>query len=659
MLGKKKTNKPAESRSFVSLMPGEVPTIEAAGEGEGQSLPKFRMVAYTGVAVQQFAWDAPIVIDLAGMTIPNRPIPIRNSHSRVGGIGHATARVEGGKLLAEGVVSRDTAEAHEVVASLRNGFPWQASVGASVQSEEYVKAGTTVSVNGNQFVGPLYVVRKSKLYEISFVDAGADSNTEARIAAALAAVGVEATDMDRDDIQATGEKPVTTGKSDTANVGDAPKLDTEAQIRAHRDALAIEAERVSAINRVASGNPEIQAKAIREGWTAEKAELEVIRASRPAIHAGSPATDVPESRIIEAAVMQAARHPGVEKLYTDKELSAASMRYRGGIGLGEMLFEAARANGYTGRNTKDVKALLEHAFPRNIQAGFSTVDIPGILSNTANKFLQDGFFFVESAWREIAGIRSANDFKTMTVYRLTGNDTYQQVAPTGEIKHGDLEETSYTNKVDTYGLMLSITRQDIINDDLSALTTVPRKLGAGAGKKINDVFWTEFKDNASFFTTGRGNYIEGATTALGINGLTAAEAAFMDMLDTDGNPTGVMPRILLVPTALSARASQLMNSMEVRDTTASTNYGTSNPHQGKFRPVVSRYLNDSDLAYYLLADPLDVPTIEIAFLNGNQSPTVETADADFNMLGIKMRGYHDFGVSLADYLGGLKVKGEA
>ena len=33
--------------------------------------------------------------------------------------------------------------------------------------------------------------------------------------------------------------------------------------------------------------------------------------------------------------------------------------------------------------------------------------------------------------------------------------------------------------------MLTIDRRDIINDDLGAITTVPRKLGRGSGLKIN------------------------------------------------------------------------------------------------------------------------------------------------------------------------------
>ena len=70
------------------------------------------------------------------------------------------------------------------------------------------------------------------------------------------------------------------------------------------------------------------------------------------------------------------------------------------------------------------------------------------------------------------------------------------------------------------------------------------------------------------------------------------------------------------------------------------------------------YTGNSAKAWYLLADPSDLPVIEMAFLNGQEAPTVETSDADFNMLGIRMRGYHDFGVNLQDPRGGVKSKGE-
>lgn len=232
------------------------------------------------------------------------------------------------------------------------------------------------------------------------------------------------------------------------------------------------------------------------------------------------------------------------------------------------------------------------------------------------------------------------------------------------MKHGTLGEQSYSNKADTYGLLLSIDRRDIVNDDLGAITTVPRKLGRGSGLKINDIFWSIFMNNAAFFAAGNNNYLTGADTALGIDGLTKAEVAFLNQTDPDGKPLGVMPQVILVPTALSAMGTVLFKSLEIRDTTANTKFPVANPHTGKFRVEVSRYLSNnqytgfSDKAWYLLADPNDLPVIETAFLNGQESPTIETAEADFNVLGIQMRGYHDFGVALQEPRGGIKAKGE-
>jgi hypothetical protein len=103
----------------------------------------------------------------------------------------------------------------------------------------------------------------------------------------------------------------------------------------------------------------------------------------------------------------------------------------------------------------------------------------------------------------------------------------------------------------------------------------------------------------------------------------------------------------------------------MRDNTSNARTPISNPHAGKFRVEISRYLanalytGNSTKAWYLLSDPNDLPLIEVAFLNGQEAPTIETATADFNVLGVQMRGYHDFGASLQDPRAAIKCKGEA
>ncbi|MBX3399538.1 MAG: hypothetical protein KF873_12415 [Gemmataceae bacterium] len=630
--------------------------LEAAGTGEGSPLPRFRMVAYTGTPMLVAGWRHPVVLDLAGLAIPSQARPIRFGHDPLSGVGHTDAvRVEDGQLVATGVVSRDTPAAREVVVSAKNGFPWQASVGASVEEFEFVKESQQVLVNGRSLAGPLNVVRKATLGEISFVDLGADGRTSASVAAN----------------QNAGDPPVPTETETESTAPEppppspspAPPTVTADDVRAQ--ALA-ETNRITTVRRICAGRfHEIEAQAIRDGWDATRTELEVLRATRPRSPAPCGGDAPVTGTVLEAACLLTAKFDGVERAYDPQTLDAAARRFRSGIGLQELLLEAAWANGYTGRNFRDQRTVLRYAFGRGIEAGFSTVDVGGILSNVANKFLLDGFFSVERTWRNVCAVRNVSDFKTVTSYRLVGKDQYEKVPAGGELKHGTLGNETYSNRADTYGLMLSIDRRDVINDDLGAITTVPRKLGRGSGLKINDVFWTAFLDNAAFFTAGAGNFISGATTALGIDGLTAGEVAFLDQVDGDGKPVGVMPAILLVPTALAVTGSQLYKSLELRDNTANAKFPVANPHQGKFRVEVSRYLGNakypgfSAKAWYLLAEPTDLPVIEVAFLNGQEAPTIETAEADFNVLGVQMRGFHDFGVALQDPRGGVKAKGEA
>lgn len=647
-----------------------IEAASAAEEGATPRLPRFRMVAYTGAPMRIAGWRYPVIIDLAGLAIPSQSRPIRFSHDPTSGVGHTDSiRIDGGQLVAAGIVSRDTAAAREVVASSKNGFPWQASVGASVDEFEFVKERQTVIVNGQEHSGPINVVRKSTLSEISFVDLGADGQTSATVAAAANQIDPteENPDMESEDTTAAAEAEATDQGSNRPSAQPVtPAVTANSAVDEIRSQAAAEVSRISAVRRICDGRfPEIEAKAIREGWDATRCELEVLRANRPRTPAIHMHDKTINGRVLEAACLMTGHVDQIDAMFDGQTLDAANERFRGGIGLQELLLEAAWANGYTGRNFRDSRAVLRYAFNPTLEAGFSTVDVGGILSNVANKFLLDGFFSVERTWRNVTAVRNVSDFKTVTSYRLVGKDQYEQVAPGGELKHGTLGEEKYENKADTYGLVLSIDRRDIINDDLNAITTVPRKLGRGSGLKINDVFWTTFLANSAFFTAGNNNFISGASTALSIDGLTEGEVTFMDQVDGDGKPIGIMPVILLVPTSLSAIGSQLFKSMELRDTTASTKYPVSNPHQGKFRVEVSRYLSNAQYtgnsakAWYLLAEATDLPVIEVAFLNGQESPTIETAEADFNKLGVQMRGYHDFGVALQDPRGGVKAKGEA
>jgi len=628
----------------------------AAGQDGKPKLPRFSMIAYTGGPMRIAGWRYPVIVDLAGLAIPSQSRPIRFGHDATAGVGHTDRiAVAEGRLVAAGIISRDTSAAKEIVASARNGFPWQASLGASVEQFEFVREDQTVLVNGREFKGPVNVVRKATLGEISFVDLAADGNTSASVAASAKESTIMKNRKDREVEQ--GPVAVEAAvQTDGAGKDAAPAvIDPVPDIRA---AALAETERIAAVRKVCGDkHGDIEAKAIAEGWDVTRAELEVLRAERPKAPAAHIRDNTVDSDVLAAAVCLSGGLKASESRFDEKVLDAVNHRFRNGIGLQELILEAAWANGYQGRSFRsDMEGTL--------QAAFSTFRLPGILSNVANKFLLAGFESVEDTWKRIAASRSVRDFKAVTSYRLTGAFEYEEVGPTGELKHGAVDEETFTNQAKTYGRMFSITRTDLINDDLGALTALPRRIGRGGALKLNKVFWTAFLNNAAFFTVGNGNYKAGADTVLSVDGLTDAELLFLEQKDPDGNPLALVAKVLLVPPALLVKGTQLMNSMELRDNAASSKYVTTNPHAGKFSVVHSSYLSNASIsgfsakAWYLLADPDDLPVIELAFLNGQQTPTVERADADFNVLGIQFRGYFDFGVALQDFRAGVKMKGE-
>ncbi len=434
-----------------------------------------------------------------------------------------------------------------------------------------------------------------------------------------------------------------------------------------RQRFAAETRRIEAIRRICDGKlPGVEAKAIEEGWDENQTELAVLRASRPNVN-GFANTGQAKARtggplVFEAVALMATGCPNsrIEKLYAEPVLEAAD-KLRG-IGIQE--FCELASGQHLPRFRRDAAGWL--------QAAFSTTSLPGVLSNIANKMLLEGYSYVEDAWRRVAKIASVNDFKEHSRYRMTGSFTFEQVGPDGELKHGKLDEQKYGQKAQTHGIMFALTRQMIINDDLGAFTDIPRQIGMGAGEAIADAVWSLWlrnpvqADGHAYFSAQHRNYLEGADTALTIDGLTAAEVHFGEQTKPNGRPLGIPASLLLVPTALKVPAQLLMTSLQVNETTTTNKpKPATNPHVGKFEVVSSSYLSNpsftghSSKAWYLLADPNRLPAIEVAFLNGVDRPTVEQADADFNTLGVQFRGYIDFGVREQDHRGALKLKGEA
>ena len=679
--------------------------IQAAAD-DADKPKKFSMTAYTGGAMSVGYYGSPVVIDLAGLSA-KAPIPILLGHDTGKIVGHADQVDVASSLKLSGVISGASAEADQVTASAKMGFPWKASVGADPGKMDFVAEGATVQVNGRTFKGPVYVARKATLGEVSFVPIAADSKTSTKVAASAASdekernMGFEAwveaqgfvladlTDQQKAyleaqyavSLKAAADAPPVEGNGKAASAPALPVFDVAAVVLAHtKHQTAVEARAAAyhgkipkdkldeIVAKASSTALALKAKALNEEWTAEhlavelvKAEadatVELVRAERPtapAIH-GSNRDAQPQA--IEAALARSAGIQNAENHYSAEVLEASDKAFRG-IGLQETLLLHAQANGYHGRASITTGNLREV-----IEAAFSTHTLTTLLTNTGNKLLLDGFNSVPQSWRSVASVASVQDFKTMTAFRLTSDLEYEEVGPAGEIGHGTLGQESYTYQAKTYARMLALTRQDIINDDLSALAAIRSRLGLGAAIKMNKLFWTVWltaRNGAAFWTADRGNLVTSA--ALASAGLTAAVKAFRDLAAPDGNMMNLEPEFILVPTDLEYTARNIYVSQEIRDTTASTKTFTTNVYQNKFKPIVvpelgsSSFTGYSATSWHMLCSPAILASASMCFLNGQQSPTIESADADFNTLGIQFRGYHDFGAQMTEYRASVEAQ---
>lgn len=658
----------------------DAPVQITAAEGDDENaLKRFSMVAYTGVKMKLFGG---LVVDLEGLELPAaNALPILRDHDMTQIVGHGTARIEGGQVLIDGVVSGASDAAREVSESSRNGFPWQSSIGAEILRVEDVEAGGSVNVNGMDFEGPLLVVRGSRLFETSFVPAGADANTSARVAAKRVAhhKGLEMNfekwliakgfgDV-TDEAQLETLRAAFDSENKPAEKPEPESVTAAAPVVDPMDAVKAERERVAAIQAACAGeHPEIEREAIAAGSTVEETNAKIIaaiRAARPQIMTRGEETRQDSRNGLAASL-------AIRAGFDEDDIAA---------GWGEKAVEAARkARGVSLREFCRAGLQLENieaghlSDGETLSAAASTVSIPGILSDVMNKAMLRQYRLQNITAPTLCRAGDLADFKTANRYRLNEIGDMEKVGPDGKIKHGTLGEESATNKLSTYGKRITFTRQMLIDDDLDALMGVVRAMGGRAAQKIDRIFYEELLGNANFtdgtplFDAGHNNYADGATTALDVGSMDQAMQLFNDQVDADGQPIGVTPKFLLVPTSLNFTANQVVNSawLNAKGSTDGENITTHNPIVGQgIQVIMSPWLNNgtftgsSALAWYLFGDPAIVDTFEIGYLRGQRTPVIERFDAGVDTLGMSWRIYFDIGIKPMDFRGMVKMKGEA
>jgi hypothetical protein len=616
-------------------------TMAAAMSEDGKPiLPKFAMKAYDGEPMEVGGWGN-TVIDVSGIKAnDSTPILFGHDSRSVYSIMGMTDKVqlENG-VFASGTIMGESDIAKQVVALAKNGYKFQASVGVWPEDTEQVAANDSRTVNGRSIQGPYTLVKSGTLREISIVPLGADSDTETAIAAEH-----NAQQAHKHEEKTMSEKT--------------PK--TAEDIRA--EAVA-EQNRILTVQAAAKDFADIAKQAVEAGWDEGQTKLAVLEAKNKALEAKIKADEEAAQRPAAPAINMGAK-PKV-----DAQVIEASVAIRNGLKNAEKRYSQDTLNAAEDMNIRSLTELVQASLACEgkrldanrqdtrsfLQAAFSTRTIANVLSNLANKFILEGYGTVEQTWRSISNIRSVVDFKANTGVRLVMANLLKELAPNGEIEHGTISDETRTVQADTKALMLGVTRKDIINDDLGVITDLPRRLGYAAARTFNTDFWATFEAAvAANFETG-GTKKNQQVGVLSLATLKTAEKLFMELKDADGNPIGADAMTLLVSPTNSATAREIFTASNLVG--GNSKELNTNIYAGMFTPAVSRYLSANP--WYLVASPLAMPLMQVAFLNGRQEPFVETADADFNTLGVQMRCYYDYGAAFGEWRSAVRSTGAA
>ena len=260
--------------------------------------------------------------------------------------------------------------------------------------------------------------------------------------------------------------------------------------------------------------------------------------------------------------------------------------------------------------------------------------------------------------------RNAQDFKSMESVRIGYfsdlPDMNPETADYDEVSLLTDEEISYV--LNQKGIIMSITRKMILNDDLRTVQQMVSRLGRAAKRTFARRGWNIIQNNGTYkgdsknlFHVDHGNLGAVALTAdsTGVTTLKNRVAAMFGQLEKDSSEKlALTPKWLWGPIDIQA-TMRILNMPWI-----STN--TPNPYGGLFganheRIITQRLATDPN-DWGLIGDSNEVELLEVAFLNGKEEPELFLANNPlvgqmFVADKIQYKERHEYEWEIVDYRG--------
>lgn len=578
------------------------------------------------------------VILAAGVNLPkNKQIPLINSHDRsnidniLGSV--RDIRVEGESVIGRLYFSKDET-AQRALNKIREGHLDSGSVGYEQVERVWVPEGENIVINGKTYAGPMLITKSWNLKEFSLVAIGADPNAKAREEI------IETVSISREAVEQIDKESETMEKI-TNPVEQPQTVDVEA---IKREALQIEQTRAAKITELCTrhGCPEMAADFIRTSASIESVQdkiLDTIAARTVSLSTARPA-DISIGKEASEKFREAAADSIVMRAGMSIAKPAEGAQQMRGMSLLDVARAACESKGISTRFMGKLE-ILERAL--------STSDFPNILANVANKSVAIGFGAARQTWRLWAKAGNLPDFKASKRVRLSDAPEMTLNMPGEEIDQGIISDNGEEMTLKTYARKLVITRQALINDDAMLFNNLFRAFGNRAGNQLEAAAYGVLVGNAAmsdggtlFNTTAvttTGGHANQASSGALISSSTVNTGmiAMGKQVGEQGTILSLQPRYLICGFENKIPAEILTNSTQQTDATYNVDF---NPFRGQLVAVVSGHITTKK--WFMAADPNEIDTVELAFLDGRDAPTLYQAENQGDILGRSFVGYIDY-----------------
>jgi len=299
---------------------------------------------------------------------------------------------------------------------------------------------------------------------------------------------------------------------------------------------------------------------------------------------------------------------------------------------------------------------------QKLERAFTTSDFPLILQDAANKSVLTGYELSPATHTVVTRQTTAPNFLTQYKVAASAAPDLKLINEDGEYTYSGVTEVGAAVALATYGRLMAVSRQNIINDALNEIYRALQSAGTAIARLQSDIVWglitsnVTMPDGDALFHANHNNISTAAALTVASLGdmkrlmrlqqapkLNATDVIYLDL----------QPFVLVVPPSLETTAEQLLNS--INDPANANN--TFNPFAHKLRLVVEpRLETDSTTRYYVMADPNVFSWFDRVGLEGQENGFLGQQDG-WSIDGTEFKVRNDFAAVVNDYRGAVKNDG--